>query len=332
MPEVFSVSEQNKKENISKENETTSLQNLHELFIRFKFHGALVSKQSIRNYRHNFELLLKFRPYLKLEDLTEETLINFFAYLNTRERVVGQQLLIRSYKNSSLAIVRSSLNCFFEWLIERDFLVQNPFKKIPYPKVAYTDSRAFTPKEFDTICSAVNTKIQWASLLVKKRNIALIMFLIFTGVRKEELLGLELSDLDFDTKLIKIRAETSKSKKSRIIPMNHELISYLEDYLIFRKEYTCKSLWISTTLDRPFTQHGAKHLIELISKETKVNCHLHRFRHTFATNYYKRTHDLVGLKSLMGHSSLKMTLTYLRSLPDSHVVEQIQRMTLKEFL
>lgn len=332
MAEVFSISEQNRNQEISKENETISLQNLHELFIKFKFHGALKSKETIKNYCHNFELLLKFNPNLQIEDLTEETLINFFAFLNTRERMVGKQLLIRSYKNSSLAIVRSSLNCFFEWLIERDYLVKNPFKKIPYPKATYTDSRAFTPIEFDTICNFVNTKIQWASLLVKKRNIALIMFLTFTGVRKEELLGLQLSDLDFDTKLIRVRAETSKSKRPRMIPMNLELIFYLEDYLIFRKEYTCKSLWISTTLDRPFTNHGAKHLINLISKETKINCHLHRFRHTFATNYYKRTHDLVGLKSLMGHTTLKMTLTYLRSLPDSHVIEQIQRMTLKEFL
>lgn len=332
MSECFPIIDQNKNAGTPINREENSLLSLYERFINFKFHGTGKSKATIRNYRHNFELLLKFKPDIQLKDLSEENIIYFLSFLNTRERKVGKEQLIRSYKNSSIAVVRSSLNCFFDWLLEREYLTVNPFKKIPYPKISYTDSRAFSPKEFESICYAVNFKIQWASLLVKKRNVALLMLLIFTGVRKEELLGLRMSDVDISRKLITIRAETSKSKRTRVIPMNLQLVSFLEDYLECRKDYTTSSFWVSGTLDRTFTEHGAKHLIDLLSKETKIKCHLHRFRHTFATNYYKQTHDLVGLKKLMGHSSLKMTLVYLRSLPDEHVVEQIQRMTLSEFI
>lgn len=332
MPEEFLNNDKNKTEDTLKNREEKSLRSLYELFENFKFYGTGKSKATIRNYRHNFELLLNFNPDIKLTDLTEETVVRFIAFLNTRKRKVGKQQIVRPYKNSSIAVVRSSLNCFFDWLLERGYINVNPFKKIPYPKISYTDSRAFSPKEFEAICYTINFKIQWASLLVKKRNVALIMLLVFTGVRKEELLGLQLSDIDLDRKFITIRGETSKSKRTRIIPINIQLISHLEDYLHYRKDYTSKSFWISGTLDRAFTEHGAKHLIDLLTKETKINCHLHRFRHTFATNYYKQTHDLVGLKKLMGHTSLKMTLAYLRSIPDEHTVEQIQRMTLNEFV
>lgn len=277
-------------------------------------------------------MLLSFKADIEIKDLTEETMINFFEYLNTRERQVGKEKIVRAYKSSSVAVVRSRLNGFFNWLIERGYLAKNPFEKIPYPEVTYTDKRAFSPKEFETICHAVNTKIHWANLLIKKRNIAIVMFLVFTGVRKEELLGIQITDIDIERKLITIRAETSKSKRTRLIPMNFQLIPYIEDYLIFRKDYTSESFWVSGTLDRPLTEHGAKHLIDLISKETNINCHLHRFRHTFAINYYRQTHDIVGLKTLMGHKSLKMTLSYLRSLPDSHVTEQIQKMVIKDFV
>ncbi len=331
MPEYFPVTDQNKNQSENKK-EYDSLRSLHNIFIKFKFHGARNSQVSIRNYEYNFKLLLNFKPDIEIKDLDEFTILNFLEHLNTRERKVGKQRIVRTYKNSSIAVVRSRLNSFFNWLLERGYLKINPFEKIPYPEVSYTDRRAFNSKEFETICLAVNFKIQWANLLIKKRNIAIIMLLVFSGVRKEELLGLKLTDIDIELRLIIIRAETSKSKRTRIIPINIQLISYLEDYLNYRKNYTSDYLWVSGTLDRRFTEHGAKHLIDLLSKETKINCHLHRFRHTFATNYYKTTHDIVGLKKLMGHRSLKMTLSYLRSLPDEHVVEQIQRMTIREFV
>lgn len=59
---------------------------------------------------------------------------------------------------------------------------------------------------------------------------------------------------------------------------------------------------------------------------------IHRFRHTFATNYYTQTHDLVGLQKLMGHRSFKMTLSYLRSMPEEHLVQQIKKFTIDEFV
>ncbi|MEO8666331.1 MAG: site-specific integrase [Ignavibacteria bacterium] len=309
-----------------------SLVELHELFIKFKLHGARNSKATIYNYRKIFDLLLQFDHSITLKDLQEETLIKFLEYLNTRQRKVGKEQIIRTYKNSSIAMVRSRLNVFFNWLLERNCLNVNPFEKIPYPEVSYTDRRAFSAKEFEKICFVVNTKIQWSNLLVKKRNSAIIMVLTFTGLRKEELLGLQLFDIDTTGKFISVRGETSKSKRSRIIPINSALIPYLEDYLIFRKNYSAKSFWVSGVLDRDLTEHGLKHLINLLTKHSNVNCHLHRFRHTFATNYYKQTHDIVGLKKLMGHRSLKMTLSYLRSLPDEHTVEQIEKISIDEFI
>jgi len=312
--------------------EKLTLIELFDQFAKYKLHGLCNSQKTIKSYRQNFELFLQFNPNPHLTDLQEKTIIEFLEFLNTRKRKVGKLQIVRSYKNSSIAVVRSRLNAFFNWLVERKYLSENPFSRIPYPKVNFTDRRAFSPREFESICFAINTKIQWANLLVKKRNIAIIMFLSFTGVRKEELLGLKLSDIDLERRLVTIRAETSKSKRTRIIPMNINLIPYLEDYINYRVRHTVPDLWVSGTTNHFFTEHGIKHLIKLLSRITNINCHLHRFRHTFATNYYSQTHDLVGLKKLMGHQSLKMTLSYLRSLPDEHVVEQIQKMTVDEFV
>lgn len=305
---------------------------LHVMFLKFKLYGSGNSIATIRKHQYYFNLLMQFNSKLTLVDLTEETLINFLEYLNTRERKIGKHYIVRMYKNSSIASVRSTLNIFFNWLLERDYIKVNPFEKIPFPKVSYTDKRAYSPKEFEAICYSINTRIRWANMLIKKRNIAIVMFLVLTGVRKEELLGLQLSDLDLFRKFVVIRAETSKSKRSRIIPINIDLISYLEDYLNQRKHLITLFLWVSGLADKPFTEHGAIHFMRLLSKVTNINCHLHRFRHTFATNYYKQTHDIVGLQKVMGHNSIKMTLQYLRSLPDEYIVEQMRKITIDEFV
>lgn len=305
---------------------------LHEMFIKFKYYGERNSVVTIKGHRDTFELFMKFNRKITLVDLTEATIINFLEFINTRERKIGREYVVRQYKNSSIVIIRNRLNVFFDWLLKRGYIKTNPFERIPYPKVSYTDRRAYSQKEFEAICYAVNTTIRWVNLLIKKRNIAIVMFLTLTGVRKEELLGLQLSDIDLFRKFVIVRAETSKSKRSRIIPMSASLVPYLEDYLEHRKTYLTLFFWVSGWLDQPFTEHGAKKFMQQLSKTTKINCHLHRFRHTFATNYYKQTHDIVGLQKLMGHTRLKMTLQYLRSLPDEHVVEQIKKITIDEFV
>ncbi len=332
MPEEFPTSGQGKLNLIFTSKEDTSLKSLHDLFIKHKFYAVGTAPATIENYKINFKLLFQFKPDITVKDLTEETMVDFLEFLNTRERKIGNKKIVRRYKNSSIATVRGKLSAFFTWLIERDYLKANPFEKIAYPDVSYTDSRAFSHKEFEKICHAVNTKIQWSSLIIKKRNIAIVMLLALTGVRKEELLGLELNSVDLDRKLITVRAETSKSKRTRIIPLNPQLTPYLEDYLNYRKDYASKHFWVSGMQDKKFTKHGAKHLVRVLIEATNINCHLHRFRHTFATNYYKQTNDLVGLQKILGHRSLKMTLSYLRSLPDEHIVEQIEKMTINEFV
>lgn len=309
-----------------------NLLKLHEQFLKHKLHAVGTSPKTIENYRYNFHLLLQYKPDIKLYELSEETIVNFMEFLNTRLRKVGRTYVVRSYKNSSLASVRGKLNTFFEWLVERGYLLENPYHKIKYPDVSYTDIRAFSPRELEKIIFAVSTRIHWPNLLIKKRNIALIMVLALTGVRKEELMGLQLSDVDMERSLIKIRSETSKSKRSRLIPISNQLSPYLEDYLLFRGPPPPNSFWVSGFRKVPFSKHGTKHLMKLLSKVTKINCHLHRFRHTFAVNYYKQTKDLYGLQQVMGHRDFKMTLSYLRSMPDDHLVDQMKKMIIKEIL
>lgn len=305
---------------------------LHEQFIKAQAHAGGNTRVTIKNHRDNFQLLLQFKPDITLKDLTEEIIVDFLEFLDTRERIVGNKKVIRTYKASSRETVRGKLNTFFNWLVERKHLKISPFAKLPHASVDYTDRRAFTKEEFEKICLAVLVKIPWENQLLKKRNIGMIMTLALTGLRKNEFLHLKLEDLNTKNKTINVNAETSKSRRVRTIPLHPELLPYHEEYMQSRSEYKTPYLWVSSNEDRALTSYGMKHFTDRLSKITGINCHLHRFRHTFAVSFYRKTHDLVALNKLMGHKSLKMTLIYLRSLTDEDTLGQLSKMGVDELL
>jgi len=287
------------------------------------------SDDTIKNYRQNFDLLkdykLKtFSVDLFIEDLTAEFIINFFTYLNNRKRKVGNKYVVRKLMPSSIATIRAKLSTFFEWLIKNSYLVKNPFEDIKHPKVTFTDRRAFTNEEYNKIYLAVSRDIVWGSVLLKIRSITMVMFLSLTGVRREELIGLRLDDLDMNNKILTVRAEISKSKITHFVPLDETLIIQLKEYFEARRTRTTPYLWVSSTEDRNFTEHGAKHFIERLEKVTGLKIFLHRFRHTFAVNHYVANKDLLSLQRMMGHKDVKVTInTYLRWLPDFNLQNQV---------
>lgn len=289
------------------------------------------ARATIKNYRDSFEELKAFRPGLTLADLTPETMVEYLTYRNERERQVGNQRVVRDLKNSSIATIRGKLGSFFEWLVSRGHLETNPFNDIAYPNVDYSDKRAFTKAQIDKLYLAVSRDIKWDTEFLRLRNLTMIMFLALTGVRKGEFLGLRVADVDMEQRHITIRGETSKSKRTRILSINPQLYPYLDEYLKARLDYDTPALWVSNNQDRNFTADGMKHLIDKLSSLVGFNCHLHRFRHTYAVNFYITNHDIKGVMDTLGHKSLKQTLQYLRSVPQDETLKAMNSMSIEKF-
>jgi site-specific recombinase XerD len=99
--------------------------------------------------------------------------------------------------------------------------------------------------------------------------------------------------------------------------------------------YKTPFLFVSSTTDRGLSSHGIKHWVNCLKKISGVNFHLHRFRHTFATNFLNSTHtnnNIVKLKELMGHRDIKMTQVYLRALPVDQMRADIEGMNLDNLI
>ncbi len=309
------------------------LQKLFEDYILECEYIAVLRPETIRGYRNTFNVMMNAMPEITLEMLEPHTIRLLFKKLRERERKVGTKMMNTGIKTSTAATYRTKLNHFFKWLVAHKFLLKNPFDDMPYIRPMYADLRWLRKEEVEKIIGAVVTA-NYKNVFLSKRNLLIIYIFLFCGLRKGELLGLQVRDIDLDRKELTVRAETSKSKRSRIVPMNSKVLLQLKDYLQERNKRKLISpyLLVSDNLDHKFTNHGLKHLVNLLVRRSGVKFHPHRFRHTFAMNLLKQGCDIVKIQQLLGHTDLRMTAMYLRCIPVSEMRNGLERFSVDNML
>ena len=278
------------------------------------------------NYADQLKLFARLMPeILEVNDLTPSVLMTFFKRLHERERIVGKGKKVTGVKASTVESYWNRLSPFCEWLVTKDVLPSHPLKQMRKPKPEYTDRRKLTKSDIEKILSAVTLNAN--SNLGLHRDYLMVFILLFTGLRKSELLGLQVRDVDRARRILTIRGETSKSKKTRLIPINQALFRHLSNYLPERKAYTTPSLIVSTLQDRGLSPHGLKHWVKRLRRLSGVRFHIHQFRHTFACNLGTQNASAIKIQKLMGHTDLRMTQRYLRSMGVEDLREEINQMT-----
>ena len=300
------------------------------LFNEFVFECEFVRKlkpETLRGYREALSMFTRLIPEASTESLNAMTMAKFFKLLDERKRMVGKGTIKTGIKKSTVANYWSKLNCFFEWLKIKKLIPQNPFAEMEYPSPVFEDRKFLMKEDIEKILTAI-VKNPDTNILLLKRNLVIFYILLFCGLRKGELLLLQVRDIDLDRKIVTVRAETSKIPRTRRIPLHSDLVIYLKDYLIARKKFTTPYLIVSSTRDDRFSYDGLKHLVRKLRENSGIRFHLHQLRHTFAVNFLNRGGDIAKLKQLLGHTDIRMTMVYLRCLPTSVMKSDIEKMSI----
>lgn len=308
---------------------TKTLNELFEQYIQICEYSLRRRSATIKSYKDSYGQLIKLMPEIIYpHHLTETRMNEFFKRMQTRKRIVGKNTVKVGVKNSTIASYWSKLNPFFIWLESGGYIEKSPLKYISKPKEYYENKPAVKKKDIEKLYASILLKSNTPFLI--KRDTAILSTLFFTGVRKRELLSIKVRDVDLDKSIITIRGETSKSKKTRRIPINPTLKVHLADYLKTRKDYTCEYLFVSSKKDTKFTSFGIKHWVERMRKQSGVRFHLHQLRHTFACNLARHNISLAKLQQLMGHTDLRMTERYVRSLGVEHLIDDILKLSIDD--
>jgi integrase/recombinase XerD len=147
-------------------------------------------------------------------------------------------------------------------------------------------------------------------LIQNPKHKMLATFLWMTGCRISEVIGLTKRDLDFQSYLINIKWLKNRKYNHRSIPMHPNLRSLLQMY--------CGSLNLEDSLFDISRQRAW----QLIQKY--FDGHPHQLRHSFAVNWLKCGGDITVLSRMLGHSDIRITMEYLKIVPQDQGKELIK--------
>ena len=217
------------------------------------------------------------------------------------------QLVDHDISNRTINRKISSLNSYYKFLLKTESIETNPLVKHKALKVSKKIQIPFSEAEVNTVLNSIHT-YTFEGL----RDKLIVELFYSTGMRRIELVQLQLQDVDLSQGLIKV---LGKRNKERFIPLLPSVIDTIKSYLIERlKLENIKDL--STLF---LTKKGTKVYEMLVYRvitgyfnaiSSKVKKSPHILRHSFATHLLNNGADLNAVKELLGHSSLAATQVY----------------------
>ncbi len=212
--------------------------------------------------------------------------------------------------NRSLARFLSVLSSFQQFISRSDAYQEYLFK---LPKMKFSSKIPdFIPmgeihKLFDT-----DKKIKQSEKYFFHRDYIMVSLLYATGMRREELANIKLSDIDSSVHTITV---LGKGNKVRVVPTGEKSFEELVNYLSIREEYLLKKMTKSPYLllnryGKPLTVRSVNRIVKKFAQKEGMDFTPHTLRHSFATHLLENGADLLLIKEILGHASLSTTQKY----------------------
>lgn len=146
-----------------------------------------------------------------------------------------------------------------------------------------------------------------------KRDVAIIQFLRYTGLRVGELCNLELKDIEMSTRKGKVIVRSGKSRRYREVPLNLDARRALQTYFAERPKVDDPRVFIGQR-GNGLTDAAVYDVVKKYARLSDVDgVSPHVLRHTFARSLRDKGVDLVTVQHLMGHRRVDSTARYTKS-------------------
>jgi len=251
------------------------------------------------------------------QDITKPILERYQRHLYYHRKTDGQPLSSRSQR-SRLTPIRA----YFKWLAQQNYILYNPASDIELPRVERRLPKAIlNEKEVAAVMNAADI-----TQALGLRDRAIMEVLYSTGVRRMELAGLKLHDVDMERGALMVRQ--GKGKKDRVIPIGDRAIAWINQYLLTVRSELMTGLDDGTLflsrLGEAFTPSALSDCIRVYVQKADIgktgSCHL--FRHAMATQMLENGADIRFIQAMLGHADISTTQIYtqvsIRQLKEIH--------------
>lgn len=283
---------------------------------------ALWGKEVIDNSQSNIddpsktnaELMEMFIAAKKVEGCSEKTIRYYSSTINKMLSSIGKSVThvttdnLRSYlsdyqennscSKSNIDNIRRILSSFFSWLEDEDYILKSPMRRIHKIKSAQAVKETYSDESLEKMRDNCENL----------RDLAIIDMLASTGMRVSELVGLNISDIDFESRECIV---FGKGSKERPVYFDARTKIHLKNYLDSRSDDN-SALFVS--LLKPYNRlkiSGIEiRLRELGRKLDIPKVHPHKFRRTLATKAIDKGMPIEQVQRLLGHSKIDTTMQY----------------------
>lgn len=246
------------------------------------------TKKYIRSVELSFNQFIKFIGDARLDKITLLE-IDHFTYKTFTRTKYGSHLYYRTLKAA------------FSKALLWNYIEDNPFKKIKFPKMSKSSPVFITMKEFELIRPHVKQEYL--------RDLYTVA--IYTGMRLGELCNMKRGWLDIQKKIITVRNESNfqtKSKKERIIPIGPQLQTIFKKYISVDNTNFIFTRIKGIKLNEDYVSKKFKKAIKISGLHHSI--HFHTLRHSMASLLVQKGVSLYVVKELLGHESISTTQIY----------------------
>jgi integrase/recombinase XerC len=269
-----------------------------------------VSPHTLRNYHSDLVQFYDFIAPADKDGVRRPVDVKQIDNLTIREYMAS--LYEKKKKKTSIARKLATLRTFFKFLCREQVLDLNPARLVASPRL---EQKLPVTLSIDEVTRFVETPDTDTPL--GKRDRAILELLYGTGIRVSELCGLNVDDVDFKNRGIRVRG---KGRKERIVPFLPKTGDALEVYMGVRGELLAEANEeerdpLAVFLNYQGTRISTRSVGRMIDKYLKIcaevhNISPHSLRHSFATHLLNAGAGLREIQELLGHARLSTTQKY----------------------
>lgn len=218
----------------------------------------------------------------------------------------------QGYKPWSIRRRVCSLKAFVRYCVDEELLERNPAARVPTPKAPKGLPRYLTMDEVQEILKFIDS----TPVTHRLRDRALVRVLLFTGLRRSELLGMNWSDIDFRNGTLRVMG---KGATERTIPLEEQTAECLGAYRAASLLQGTEWVWCNHMGHRMKPDSLGRVIRRWLRKANiRKDVTAHTWRHTCATLLVQNGAPLTSIQELLGHADISTTGIYMHAAPDEN--------------
>ena len=260
------------------------------------------SPNTVRAYRVDVSELLFFARGVGAVEPADVTLPMIRSWLAD----AGE----RGAAKSTIARKAASIRAFTRWCRQRGLITKDPGERLTSPKIPKRLPTILDQDQAGTVMASAATRSAEGGA-VELRDLAVIELLYATGMRVAELCAIDLADLDFERRMVRV---TGKGNKERMVPFGVPAARVLVEWLRARSSIATgvdqSALFVGVRGRRIDARLVRTIVHDLTSSAGVPDIAPHGVRHSAATHVLEGGADLRAVQELLGHADLATTQRY----------------------